>query len=87
MWLEESTGTKVNTARSAELLGTGAGRIATACPFCYIMIDDGTKEHGRDDVIVQDIAMHLVDALEGRGRRAAVSDSDDDLANEVGIPR
>jgi hypothetical protein len=28
------------------------------------MIDDGTKENGRDDIVVQDIAMHLVDALE-----------------------
>jgi hypothetical protein len=30
------------------------------------MIDDGTKENGRDDIVVQDISMHLVDALEGR---------------------
>ncbi|HEX3426412.1 MAG TPA: heterodisulfide reductase-related iron-sulfur binding cluster [Acidimicrobiales bacterium] len=69
MWMEESTGTKVNTERSRELLATGAGRIATACPFCYIMIDDGAKENGRDDVIVQDISLHLLDAMEGRGRR------------------
>ena len=27
--------------------------------------DDGVKEHGRDDVIVQDISMHLLDAIEG----------------------
>jgi Fe-S oxidoreductase/nitrate reductase gamma subunit len=70
MWMEESTGTKVNTERSRELLATGADRIATACPFCYIMIDDGAKENGRDDVLVQDISLHLLDALEGRGRRA-----------------
>jgi len=63
MWMEERTGTRVNTERSGELLATGSGRIATACPFCYVMIDDGAKEHGRDDVIVQDIAMHLLDAL------------------------
>jgi Fe-S oxidoreductase/nitrate reductase gamma subunit len=69
MWMEETTGTKVNTARSRELLATGASRIATACPYCYIMLDDGTKEHGRDDVLVQDISMHLLDALEGRGGR------------------
>jgi Fe-S oxidoreductase len=69
MWMEESVGKKVNTERSRELLATGAGRIATACPYCYIMIDDGTKEHGRDDVVVQDISMHLLDALEGRGNR------------------
>ena len=68
MWMEERVGKKVNTERSQELIGTGAGRVATACPFCYIMIDDGVKENGRDDVVVQDIAMHLVDALEGKGR-------------------
>ncbi len=71
MWMEESVGTKVNTARSRELIATGAERIATACPFCYIMLDDGTKEAGRDDVLVQDISMHLLDALEGRGKRPA----------------
>jgi Fe-S oxidoreductase/nitrate reductase gamma subunit len=68
MWMEESIGKKVNTERSQELLGTGATRIATACPFCYIMIDDGAKENGRDDVVVQDISMHLLDALESKGR-------------------
>src|SRR4051794_19968537 len=65
MWMEEKVGTKVNTARSRELLDTGAERVAVACPYCYIMIDDGVKEHGRDDVIVQDISMHLLDAIEG----------------------
>ena len=69
MWMEESVGKKVNTERSRELIATGAGRIATACPYCYIMLDDGTKEHGRDDIVVQDISMHLLDALEGRGKR------------------
>ncbi|MFN2540303.1 MAG: heterodisulfide reductase-related iron-sulfur binding cluster, partial [Mycobacteriales bacterium] len=64
MWMEESIGKKVNTERSQELLATGASRIATACPYCYIMIDDGVKENGRDDVVVQDISMHLLDALE-----------------------
>jgi hypothetical protein len=37
------------------------------------MIDDGTKEQGRDDVIVQDISLHLLDALEGRGKRPPAS--------------
>jgi Fe-S oxidoreductase len=64
MWMEEHVGKKVNTERSQELIATGASRVATACPFCYIMIDDGTKENGRDDIVVQDISMHLVDALE-----------------------
>jgi Fe-S oxidoreductase len=74
MWMEEHTGKKVNTERSQELLDTGASRIATACPFCYIMIDDGTKENGRDDVVVQDISMHLLDALEGNGTGTVTPD-------------
>jgi hypothetical protein len=35
------------------------------------MIDDGSKEIGRDDVVVQDISMHLLDALEAGERRSA----------------
>jgi Fe-S oxidoreductase len=59
----EESGTKINMDRSAELLDTGATRIATACPFCYIMLDDGTKAHQREDVKVGDISLHLLDAL------------------------
>jgi Fe-S oxidoreductase/nitrate reductase gamma subunit len=72
MFMEETIGTKVNDARSEELVGTGASRIATACPFCYIMIDDGVKAMGPDvdeGVVVADIAMHLVEAIE-RGEKA-----------------
>jgi len=71
MWMEENVGTKVNTERAQELIATDAKRIATACPFCYIMIDDGVKENGRDDVLVQDISMHLVEAIEAGERRRA----------------
>jgi Fe-S oxidoreductase/nitrate reductase gamma subunit len=73
MWMEETTGTKVNDARSEELIATGASRIATACPFCYIMIDDGVKGAGKDEeeVRVADIAMHVLDAIEA-GERAEV---------------
>ena len=66
MWMEETTGKKVNDERSQELIATGASRIAVACPFCYIMIDDGTKAAGKEDdeVKVADISMHLLEALE-----------------------
>jgi Fe-S oxidoreductase len=71
MWMEEDVGTKVNDERAREALATGATRVATACPFCYIMMDDGVKGAGVDEsqVKVGDIALHLVDALE-RGERA-----------------
>jgi Fe-S oxidoreductase len=59
-WFEEHTGKKVNIERTEEAVGTGAEVIATGCPFCYVMLDDGVKEIGADEqVVVQDIAMLL----------------------------
>ncbi len=81
MWMEEDTGTKVNDERSREALSTGATRIATACPFCYIMLDDGTKAAGAADygepggVKVGDIAIHLLDAIEHGERRLDEQDT------------
>jgi Fe-S oxidoreductase len=76
MWMEEHIGKQVNVERSQELIATGASRIATACPFCYIMIDDGVKGEGVDEeqVKVADIAMHVLEAVE-RGEAAAAESS------------
>tara|TARA_Y100000814_G_scaffold184084_1_gene134625 strand:- start:130 stop:387 length:258 start_codon:yes stop_codon:yes gene_type:complete len=73
MWMEETIGTKVNDERSEELINTGASRIATACPFCYVMIDDGVKGQGieEDQVKVADISIHLVEALEASQSESA----------------
>ncbi|MDP7542434.1 MAG: heterodisulfide reductase-related iron-sulfur binding cluster [Acidimicrobiales bacterium] len=66
MWMEEDIGKNINVERSQELLATGATRIATACPFCYVMIDDGVKGEGieESEVKVGDIALHVLDALQ-----------------------
>lgn len=66
MWMEETTGKKINDDRAQELLATGATRVATACPFCYIMLDDGVKAQGveEEQVRVADISIHLLDAIE-----------------------
>jgi Fe-S oxidoreductase len=72
MWMEESTGKKVNTERSQEAIATGATRVAVACPFCYVMLDDGVKGEGKDEEVrVQDIAEILWEAIEGESGRAA----------------
>ncbi|MGD2042057.1 MAG: heterodisulfide reductase-related iron-sulfur binding cluster [Acidimicrobiia bacterium] len=63
-WMEEQTGKKVNIERAEEALGTEADEIAVACPFCFVMLDDGVKELGRDDVPVRDIAIILADGLD-----------------------
>jgi Fe-S oxidoreductase len=83
MWMEETIGKKVNDERAQEAIATGATRVATACPFCYIMLDDGVKGQGKeeDEVRVADISIHLLDALErptapanGGGPRRNVED-------------
>ena len=79
MFMEETVGTKVNDARSEQLIDTGASRVATACPFCYIMIDDGVKGLGKDeDVKVGDIAMHILEAIEeGEAQRPGLATTQD----------
>ena len=62
MWMEEDTGKRVNIERSEEAIATGADVVATACPFCYIMIDDGVKQLGAgENIVVKDLAMLLAD--------------------------
>ena len=57
MWMEETVGERINVNRAGEAIGTGAKTIATACPFCMTMMNDGVKAHGKeDDVAVKDIA-------------------------------
>ncbi|NTW42241.1 MAG: Fe-S oxidoreductase, partial [Cellulomonadaceae bacterium] len=41
MWMEESIGTRISTTRAAEAAATGADVIATACPYCTVMLSDG----------------------------------------------
>jgi Fe-S oxidoreductase len=72
MWMEESIGKKVNDERAEELIATGASKVATACPFCYIMLDDGVKAAGAEETVqVADISMHVLAALEAGDAAAA----------------
>ena len=77
MWMEETIGTKVNDERAREAISTGASRVATACPFCFIMLDDGVKAAGVEEteVKVGDIAIHLLDAIEAGERKLANQDA------------
>jgi len=64
--MEEHIGKKVNIERAEEALETGASEVAVSCPYCYVMIDDGVKELGRDDVVVRDLAM-MLDEVQPQG--------------------
>ncbi len=64
MWKEDEPGDKrINIERSEEALKTGAGVIASACPFCMTMLSDGVKNKEKEDeVFVRDLAELIAEA-------------------------
>ncbi|MSW11537.1 MAG: Fe-S oxidoreductase, partial [Actinobacteria bacterium] len=69
MWMEEKIGTKVNMNRGDEAIATGASKIAVACPFCSVMLNDAVttrqQEGGAIGVEVVDVATLLLSASKG----------------------
>jgi Fe-S oxidoreductase len=69
MWMEEQRGRRINHERTRQALATGAGVVATACPFCMVMIKDGLADtaagSGREpEAVPLDIAELLAGTLE-----------------------
>ncbi|TXH54295.1 MAG: (Fe-S)-binding protein [Bacteroidia bacterium] len=58
MFKEEEQGEKrINTERAEEIIGTGASIVASNCPFCTTMLQDGIKTKEKEnEVVVMDIA-------------------------------
>ena len=58
MWKEEEKGAKrINVERSEEAIDTGAGIVASACPYCNTMMTDGVKLAEKEDTVqVLDVA-------------------------------
>ncbi len=44
MWMEERRGIRINAERTRQALETGASAVATACPFCLVMMRDGVAD-------------------------------------------
>jgi Fe-S oxidoreductase len=68
MWMEEQRGVRVNAERTRQALETGAEGIATACPFCLVMMRDGladSAENASRNVEAQDIAEIMAARLNG----------------------
>ena len=57
MFLEETEGTRINNNRAEEAINTNSDTIASACPFCMTMMNDGVKSFDKQDSVqVKDIA-------------------------------
>jgi Fe-S oxidoreductase len=63
MWMDESVGEKVNHRRLSHVEETQANAVATACPYCLIMLDDAAKTKNREDIRRFDIAELLERSL------------------------
>jgi Fe-S oxidoreductase len=65
MFKEEEKGTtRINFERSDEAIGTGAGVIASACPFCNTMLTDGVKHAEKEEAVkVMDIAELILSSI------------------------
>lgn len=63
-WMDLKIGERVNTIRTEQAAATGASKVATACPFCMQMMEDGVKLTNREGSLeVKDIAEILAENL------------------------
>lgn len=63
-WMDMKKGERINVLRVNQAAATGASCVATGCPFCMQMIEDGIKLTNREETLkVKDIAEVLAERL------------------------
>ena len=63
--MEERIGTRINVKRVEQALPHAPAVIATACPYCAVMISDGVPALGAGEgTATRDIAELVAEALE-----------------------
>jgi Fe-S oxidoreductase len=70
MWMEERVGKRINHERIDEALSLDPDVVATACPYCRVMLGDAVKDRqssgaAREDVVVIDVAEVLLRSVRG----------------------
>ncbi len=64
-WMDLKIGERVNSVRAEEAAQTGASTVATACPFCMQMMEDGVKLTNNEAKLdVRDIAEVIAERLQ-----------------------
>ena len=70
-WMEETEGRRVNQVRVEQAMAVNPEVLASACPFCLTMFEDGVKAKDVGDRIkTRDIAELLADGLEPEAPRS-----------------
>jgi Fe-S oxidoreductase len=65
IWMETAAGERFGDLRVEEALDKGAQALATACPYCVVMLEASTKTMGKEeDLPVMDISEVLLEAVE-----------------------
>jgi Fe-S oxidoreductase len=63
LWLEEHMGRRINEIRTEQVIDTKAQIVATACPYCLQMFEDGIKAKGVEESLrTMDIAELLAES-------------------------
>ena len=68
MWMEEKMGQRVNHRRVEQLMmaNTGATKVASGCPYCLIMLEEGTGAKGIQEQVKAVDVLELVAARLGQ---------------------
>ncbi len=56
-------GGRINHRRFAQIAGTGVSKVAVACPYCPIMLNDAARHAGREEFVVADVAEIVAERL------------------------
>jgi Fe-S oxidoreductase len=64
MWMEETIGKRINIVRAEQALATAPAVVATACPYCAVMVGDGLAALPQGAAVAtQDLAELVAAAL------------------------
>lgn len=61
MWMEETTGNRINVSRTEQALAVNPTIISSGCPYCLTMLSDGTKAKEVEDTVQ---ALDITEILE-----------------------
>lgn len=65
IWMETAPGERFGDLRVEEALSRGAQLLATACPYCIVMLEASTKTMGKEEELpVMDLTEVLLEAIE-----------------------